>query len=69
MEKICENCKYAESHGYDSRIPGMCRCKRHSYKRMSNSLLDVPQEEDAIPPKMDSYVKPTFGCNEFEPRE
>lgn len=68
MEKICQNCKYAELPTYESRIDFMCRCKRHSYKRMSNALLDVPQEEGMIPPKMDIYVMPTFGCNEFEPR-
>ena len=68
MEKICENCKYAELPNYDSRIPSMCRCKRHSYKSMSNSIMDFAQDEDIVPPKMDIYVKPTFGCNEFEKR-
>jgi len=69
MEKICENCKYAELPTRDSKVPFMCRCKRHSFKSMSNTLWDVPQEEGVIPPKMDIYVMPTFGCNEFEPKD
>lgn len=69
MGKICKNCKFAELPTKDSRIFFMCKCKRHSYRSMSDSLIDVAQDETITPPKMDIYVKPTFGCNEFEERE